>query len=505
MTQPILQLTDVRKAFPGVLALDGVDFDLQAGEVHALLGENGAGKSTLIKIIAGLYPPSSGIVYVDGAPVRFASPGDAIAKGIKVVYQELDLVPGMSVAENIYLGAYPHTRLGLVDWKRLQRDAHALLVDLGLEIDPTMRVEQLRVAEQQLVEIARALSRQARILVMDEPTSALSPGEVSYLFAFIRRLRARGVGIIYISHKLEEVYKIGDRVTVLRNGKLIATQPVSATTPHSLVTAMVGRELSEFFPKTAGQPGAVLLEVNGLSTGHIHDFHLRVRSGEVVGIFGLMGAGIHRMAHALFGAQDRSGQVRVGQQVLPPGSPTAALAHGLALLSENRKEDGIVPLMSVESNLTLAGLRQFAAGGWIHKRAETQAALEYVGKLAVKTPTLQQEIRLLSGGNQQKVLLGRLLLRQPRVLILSEPTRGIDVGSKAEIYRLIDQLAHQGIGILLISTEMPEILGIADRILVMSNGRITGDFARAEATEEGLIAAAAALAPDQLTQEAQPA
>lgn len=490
---PILEMHGIRKGFPGVVALNNVDFDLYAGEVHALVGENGAGKSTLIKIISGLYQRDAGTMQINGAPVEFKSPADAIAQRIKVVYQELDLVSTLSVAENVFLGNYPVGRFGKVDWSALYRHTSELLKGFGLDIDPQMLVGQLRVAEQQLVEIARALSRQAQIIVMDEPTSALSPAEAAKLFEFIRRLKASRCGIIYVSHKLEEIPQVADRVTVFRDGQLIITKPVKETRAHDLVKWMVGRELQDLFPKTEGKPGEPLLEVRHVDAGRLRDFNLTVRKGEVVAVFGLLGAGMHTLGRALFGDVPRTGEVTLAGQLIRPSSPTDAISKGLGLLTEDRREDGLIPFMSVETNITLVALRRFASAGWIRQRAESQAARENVERLAIKTPSLRQKIRLLSGGNQQKALMARWLLQAPRVLILSEPTRGIDVGSKAEIYRLIDRMARNGMGVLVLSTELPEVLGIADRIIVMSEGRITGEFARAEATQEKVVRAAAGI------------
>jgi ABC-type sugar transport system ATPase subunit len=485
-------MTNIRKEFPGVLALDDVSFELLPGEVHAIIGENGAGKSTLIKIISGLYRPDGGEMVVSGEPVVFRNPADSLARRIKVVYQELDLVPDMSVAENVFLGGFPKTARGIVDWRALRERTELILSELGLNIDPETPVGELRVAEQQLVEIARALSQQSRILIMDEPTSALSPGEVDRLFGVIEQLRQRGVGIIYVSHKLDEIYRIADRVTVFRDGQRVVTKPINETRPHDLVTWMVGRELSDLYPKTAARVGEPLLVVEHLNGVGVRDVNLTVHAGEVVGIFGLMGAGINSVGRVLFGANARhSGVVTVEGRQVKPNSPSDAMAKGLALLTESRKEDGLVLPLSVKDNMTLASLKRFATLTWMWPRQETREAAKYVSRLSIKTPSLRQQVRLLSGGNQQKVLMARWLMRDPTVLILTEPTRGIDVGSKAEIYRLIDEMAHRGLGILFMSTEIPEILGIADRILVMREGQITAEFARGEATQEKLVAAAA--------------
>lgn len=489
---PLLEMHGIRKEFPGVVALDSVDFTLLPGEVHALIGENGAGKSTMIKIISGLYRADRGTMLVDGQKVDFRGPGDSIAKRIKVVYQELDLVPGLSVAENVFLGAYPKKGMGRVDWNALHANTAELLQEFGLAIDPHTPVGELRVAEQQLVEIARALSQHAQIVVMDEPTSALSTEEAERLFAFIRRLQERGVGIIYVTHKLDEIYRIADRVTVVRDGKHVITTEVATTSPHDLVTWMVGRELKDLYPKSAVQQGPIRLKATDITGSGIEHFDLTVHAGEIVGLFGLLGAGINTVGRILFGASERTaGSVEIDGQIIEPNSPSDAMDKGMGLLTENRKVDGLVLPMSVRDNMTLASLRQFSNLSWLNSRKETSQAENYVQRLSVRTPSLRQRVQLLSGGNQQKVLMARWLMRDPKVLILAEPTRGIDVGSKAEIYRLMDEMAQRGLAIVFMSTEIPEILGIADRILVMREGRVTAEFDRAEATQEKLVEAAA--------------
>jgi ABC-type sugar transport system ATPase subunit len=489
---PLLEMRSIHKEFPGVIALDSVDFDLLPSEVHALIGENGAGKSTMIKVISGLYRADSGQMLVGGEVVDFHGPADSIARHIKVVYQELDLVPGLSVAENVFLGAYPKRSGGRVDWNAMHRNTKQLLDELGLAIDPETPVGELRVAEQQLVEIARALSQNAQIVVMDEPTSALSTDEVDRLFSFIRRLQERGVGIIYVTHKLDEIYRIADRVTVVRDGKHVVTTEVAATKPHDLVTWMVGRELKDLFPKSAVQRGPVLLKATDVSGSGIEHFDLTVHAGEIVGLFGLLGAGINTVGRVLFGASERtSGTVELDGQPIKPNSPSDAMDKGMGLLTENRKSDGLVLPMSVRDNMTLASLRQFAKMSWLNSRKETQEASTLVDRLSVRTPSLRQRVQLLSGGNQQKVLMARWLMRDPKLLILAEPTRGIDVGSKSEIYRLMDEMAQRGLGIVFMSTEIPEILGIADRILVMREGHVVAEFDRREATQAKLVEAAA--------------
>jgi ABC-type sugar transport system ATPase subunit len=487
-----LDMTGIRKVFPGVVALDGVDFDLRPGEVHALLGENGAGKSTLIKVIAGLYRRDGGEMRLFGEPVDFRSPADSIARGIKVVYQELDLVATLSVAENVFLGNMPKTSGRQVDFAKMRDETRRLLAELDMDIDPDRQVGNLRVAQQQLVEIARAISRQARVLIMDEPTSALSTGEVETLFKVVQRLRERGVAIIYVSHKLDEIYRIADRLTVFRDGRKVVTADVRSTVPDQLVTWMVGRELHDLYPKTPATPGDTLLEVNNLAGGGLHDLSFSIRAGEVVGVYGLMGAGINTIGRAIFGDIDRTGSVAVAGVEIPAGDPRAAIAAGIGLLTESRKEDGLVLPLPVRQNMSLASLRQIAPSLWVRSGVENKIAGDFVKRLSIKTPSLGQPVRLLSGGNQQKVLMARWMMRDGvKVLMLAEPTRGIDVGSKAEIYRLIDEMAHRGLAILFMSTEIPEILGISDRILVMREGRITAQFSRGEATQARLVAAAA--------------
>ena len=490
-TKPLLQLRAITKEFPGTKALKGVDFNLYAGEVHALIGENGAGKSTLIKIIAGLYQQDEGRIEVEGVAVNFHSPADSLEHRIKVVYQELDLVPDLSIAENVFLGNLPKKRFGAVDWQELYARTGELLLDLGLDIDPETPISALTVAQQQLVEIARALSRQARIIIMDEPTSALSQTEIESLFAVIRRLQGRGVGIMYVSHKLDEIYAIADRVTVFRDGQHIATEAVSRTTHSDLVTWMVGREVKDLYPRTPVERGAVLLEVDGVSGANIEDFSLNVHAGEIVAVFGLMGSGVHNLGRLIFGDMPRSGAVRVQGEEIQANAPMDAIRKGLGFLTENRKTDGLLLPLSVKDNITLVSVDNYANMMVINGQAERKATADIIDKLSIKTPGIAQKIRFLSGGNQQKSLVGRWLLEDLKVLMFSEPTRGIDVGSKAEIYRLMDDMAHRGMGILVLSTELPEVIGIADRIIVIRQGKSAGRWiTRAEANERDLMTAA---------------
>ncbi len=491
--KPLLQLRSIAKEFPGTKALKGVDFSLYAAEVHALIGENGAGKSTLIKIIAGLYQQDAGTIEVEGKVVDFHSPADSLEHRIKVVYQELDLVPDLSIAENVFLGNLPKKALGTVDWQELYSRTSELLFDLGLDIDPEVPISALTVAQQQLVEIARALSRQAQIIIMDEPTSALSQTEIESLFAVIRRLQGRGVGIMYVSHKLDEIYAIADRVTVFRDGELIATEAVANTTQNDLVTWMVGREVKDLYPRTPANRGDVLLDVDALSGGNIENFSLNVHAGEIVAVFGLMGSGVHNLGRLIFGNMPRTGNVRLQGEEIHANAPMDAIRKGLGFLTENRKADGLLLPLSVKDNITLVSVNNYANLMVINGQEERKATMDIINKLSIKTPGISQKIRYLSGGNQQKSLVGRWLLEDLKVLMFSEPTRGIDVGSKAEIYRLMDDMAHQGMGILVLSTELPEVVGIADRIIVIRQGKSTGRWiSREEANEQDLMTAATA-------------
>lgn len=489
--KPLLQLTGIAKEFPGTKALKGVDFSLNAGEVHALIGENGAGKSTLIKIIAGLYQQDAGTIEVEGKKVDFHSPADSLEHRIKVVYQELDLVPDLSIAENVFLGNLPKKALRTVDWQALYSRTSELLLDLGLDIDPEVPISALTVAQQQLVEIARALSRQAQIIIMDEPTSALSQTEIESLFAVIRRLQGRGVGIMYVSHKLDEIYAIADRVTVFRDGEHIATEAVADTRQSDLVTWMVGREVKDLYPRSPAVRGDVLLEVDSVSGGNIENFSLNVHAGEIVAVFGLMGSGVHNLGRLIFGNMPRAGSVRLSGEIIHANAPMDAIRKGLGFLTENRKSDGLLLPLSVKDNITLVSVNNYANLMVINGQEERRATTSIVDKLSIKTPGIAQKIRYLSGGNQQKSLVGRWLLEDLKVLMFAEPTRGIDVGSKAEIYRLMDDMAHGGMGILVLSTELPEVMGIADRIIVIRQGRSVGRWiSRQEANEQDLMTAA---------------
>ena len=491
---PLISVKNLSKSFPGVKALDGVQFELRAGEVHALMGENGAGKSTLMKILAGVYRKDGGEVLLDGRPVDIESPAHAQALAIGIVHQELHLMPHLSAAQNIYIGREPRKSGGwLLDEAQLNRDAQALFDRLHLKLDPATPVSRLTVARQQMVEIAKALSHKSRVLIMDEPTAALNNAEIEELFRIVRQLKEEGVGIVYISHKMDEIQRIADRITVMRDGTYVNTVP--ADTPMQQVIAMmVGRRLEQVdkrIPDTTAND--VLLDVRGLRRGReIRDVSFQVRRGEIVGFAGLMGAGRTEVARAIFGADPlEAGEVRVRGQLVRLRSPQDAVRAGIGYLSEDRKNFGLATGMDVAANITLPSLRRWLKWGmFLDSRAILRVSKEMVDKLRVKTPSLMQTARLLSGGNQQKVVIAKWLVRDCDVLIFDEPTRGIDVGAKAEIYKLLNDLAAQGRAIVVISSELPEVLLLSHRILVMCEGRITGEVAGDAATQEGLMALA---------------
>jgi rhamnose transport system ATP-binding protein len=491
MSHPLLHIQHVSKSFGGVHALQDVHFEIFPGEVHALLGENGAGKSTLIKIITGVYQPDAGELFFDGQPIHFSNTRSAQEHGITAIYQEPSLFPDLDIAENIMIGRQPVGRLG-VDWKRMYQQAGALLRRLGMALDPRTKARELSVAQQQVVEIARALSINAKVLIMDEPTSSLTLREVDELFTIVRQLRASGTAIVFISHRLEELFALADRVTTLRDGKYVGTRAMADVTTDDLIRMMVGRSLDELFPKQAVEAGAVVLEVAGLGVeGSFADVSFELRRGEILGMAGLIGAGRTNVAHALFGTEPATtGTIKLDGQVVSIRSPDAAMALGIGYVPEDRKEHGLVLAMSIANNITLPVISTLARGGWLDRARERAAAAHGARQLEVKMASVEQQAGQLSGGNQQKVVLAKWLGTHPRVLILDEPTRGIDVGTKAAVHALMSDLAAQGMAILMISSELPEILGMSDRILVMREGRLTGQFSRAEATQEGLMAAA---------------
>nr|WP_203599761.1 sugar ABC transporter ATP-binding protein [Streptomyces sp. SID10853] len=499
----MLRIEGIRKTFPGVVALDSVDFDLRRGEVHVLLGENGAGKSTLIKMLSGAYRPDSGRVFAEGREVRIHSAQDAERLGIATIYQEFNLVPDLTVAENIFLGRQPR-RFGMIDRARMEQDAAGLLARVGLDIAPRTKVRELGIARLQMVEIAKALSLDARVLIMDEPTAVLTSGEVEKLFGLVRALRADGVGIVFITHHLEEIAALGDRVTVIRDGRSVGQVP--ADTPEDeLVRLMVGRSIEQQYPRerpaATDDPGteaadAPLLSVRGLGRdGVFHDITFEVRAGEVVGIAGLVGAGRTEVARAVFGADpyDR-GTVDVAGRRLPRHDVNAAMGAGIGLVPEDRKGQGLVLDASVEENLGLVTLRSATRAGLVDIKGQQTAAARVAGQLGVRMAGLGQQVRTLSGGNQQKVVIGKWLLADTRILILDEPTRGIDVGAKVEIYQLINELTASGHAVLMISSDLPEVLGMSDRVLVMAQGRIAGELPAHEATQDAVMALAVSAA-----------
>ncbi len=496
----ILRAQSLTKKFPGVTALSDVSFDLVQGEIHALCGENGAGKSTLIKLLSGIHPHGSyeGHFEVAGVEAKLNGIADAARVGISVIYQELSLVDEMSVAENIYLGCEPRRWGGLLDWGKMLQDTRALLDRFQVALDPETPVRDLGVGQKQLVEIVKALGKNSKVLILDEPTAALSEHEVQILLDILRDLRRRGIACIYISHKLEEVFAIADRITVLRDGKSITTLTAIATTKDEVIAKMVGRELGNLFPRRVSTPGDVLLEVESLSVADdrgrrcLHDVSLSLRAGEVLGIGGLMGAGRTELLMHLYGAwgDRRSGSIRLKGADLPCRSPAKALRAGLALVSEDRRRYGLILEEEIGFNLSLSSLSEIAPQGVINHHSEATRNRQIFDHLGVRAPGLQAIVGRLSGGNQQKVVIGKALLTGPQVVMLDEPTRGIDVGAKIEIYEMINQLTSEGKAVLLVSSELPELIGMSDRILMLREGRIGGSFDRGEATQEKLMQAA---------------
>ncbi|MBD0711954.1 MULTISPECIES: sugar ABC transporter ATP-binding protein [unclassified Streptomyces] len=490
----LLRIEGIRKTFPGVVALDSVDFDLRRGEVHVLLGENGAGKSTLIKMLSGAYRPDAGRITVGGQEVRIQGAQDSERLGIATIYQEFNLVPDLTVAENIFLGRQPR-RFGLIDRKRMEADAAALLTRVGVDVDPRTPVRELGIARLQMVEIAKALSLDARVLIMDEPTAVLTTEEVDKLFRIVRRLREEGVGIVFITHHLEEIAALGDRVTVLRDGRSVDQVPAS-TPEDELVRLMVGRSIDQQYPRERGETGAPLLKVAGLTrTGTFHDVGFEVRAGEVVGLAGLVGAGRTEVVRAVFGADPYdSGTVEVQGRPLRPGDVNAAMDAGIGLVPEDRKGQGLVLDATVQENLGLVTLGRASRAGFVDRAGQREAADRISRQLKVRMAGLHQRVGTLSGGNQQKVVIGKWLLADTKVLILDEPTRGIDVGAKVEIYQLINELTASGHAVLMISSDLPEVLGMSDRVLVMSQGRIAGELAAHDATQDAVMALAVSAA-----------
>ena len=484
---PLVEMIDIDKSFPGVRALSRAQFDLVPGEVHALMGENGAGKSTLMKILSGVYSRDAGTVRLDGAPVEIASPRQAQDLGISIIHQELALMRDLTAAQNIFIGREPRRGL-LLDEGALNRDAAAIFASMNLKLEPTVRVETLTIAKQQMVEIAKALSYRSRVLIMDEPTAALNDAEIAELFAIINRLKSEGVGIVYISHKMDEIKRISDRVTVMRDGEYVGTVPAADTPIETIISMMVGRTLTTdalVIPDTSQAP--VALEVRNLNRGReIRDVSFSVRQGEILGFAGLMGAGRTEVARAIFGADRREGgEIWVHGKRVGIASPKDAVRAGIGYLSEDRKHFGLATGMDVRNNVALASLERFTNPlGILDDNGMQKAAQDYIRQLSIKTPSDTQEARLLSGGNQQKVVIAKWLLRNCDILIFDEPTRGIDVGAKSEIYKLLNALAAEGKAIIMISSELPEVLRLSHRIAVMCEGRLTGILPGGASQEE---------------------
>ncbi|WP_433373885.1 sugar ABC transporter ATP-binding protein [Actinoplanes sp. CA-142083] len=488
----LLEVHDVTKSFGAVAAVQGVSFPLYGGEAHALVGENGAGKSTIVKMLAGVHRPDTGTLRVNGADADFAGPADAKAAGIAVIYQEPTLFPDLSVAENIAMGNQPLTRLRQIDRKVMHANAEKLFQRLGVHLDPTRPARGLSIADQQLVEIAKALSSEARVLIMDEPTAALSAVEVERLFAVVRSLRDEGAAILFISHRFEEITALCERVTIMRDGKHVATEMVADISVDDMIRRMVGRDLSALFPKQEVTPGDVMLQVEGLTReGVFRDISFEVRAGEIVALAGLVGAGRSEVMQAVFGVDPYdSGVVRIKGKRLKPGNPRAAMASGMALVPEDRRQQGLVMELSIERNITLPRARKLARLGLLFGGVEKKAAATWAEKLQTKLGRLSDAVGTLSGGNQQKVVLAKWLSTGPQLLIVDEPTRGIDVGTKAEVHRLMSSLAADGLAVVMVSSELPEVLGMADRVVVLREGRVAAVLKKSEMTEESVMYAA---------------
>jgi ribose transport system ATP-binding protein len=485
----ILKMQHIRKEFPGVVALDDVNFEVRAGEVHILLGENGAGKSTLVKILSGAYQKTSGHLLLFGNDVEIKNPRHAQELGIGIIYQELNLIPHLSVGENIFLGREFFRIPGMIDQKKIFKSAQKILDELGMPIDSRMRVDTIGIAQQQMVEVAKALSLNARILIMDEPTSALTENEIKELFITIRKLKEKGASIIYISHRLEELFEIGDRVTVLRDGKYIATHDIKDTDKEELIRLMVNRELKEQFPKVKTRRGEEVLRIKDLCReGILKNINFTLYRGEVLGIAGLLGSGRTELARVIFGADTlSSGVIYLRGQARKIKTPRHAINFDIAFLTEDRKTQGLILNLSLKENICLPSVDRFSRFGIVNAKRESNSAKHFVNELNIKTPSINQKVKFLSGGNQQKVVMSKWLCSQAEIFIFDEPTRGIDVGSKVEIYNLMNELTAAGVAIIMISSELLEILGMSDRILVMHQGKIAAEFSAQEATQEMIL------------------
>ncbi|MGG1444545.1 sugar ABC transporter ATP-binding protein [Brevibacillus laterosporus] len=493
MTDLLLEMKGICKSFPGVKVLDQVELTVRPGELVALMGENGAGKSTLMKILGGIYTKDSGTITVKGQSVPEMTTKLAAELGIGIIHQELNLISHLSVAENIFLGReFTYGKTKFINWKKLRQEAKIYLDQLGIQVDPDTKVGDLSVGQQQMIEIAKALSLQADILVLDEPTAALTNREIDALFEVIFALKNKGVGMIYISHRMEEIFQVSDRITVLRDGQYVGTKVTAETSMDELVKMMVGREITDRFPKVDVSLGEEKLRVDHLSVkGKLADVSFAVQAGEILGFAGLMGAGRSEVAKAIFGLERlESGSIKVEGRSVTINKPKDAIAAGIAFVTEDRKEEGLVLSLSVRENIALPNLSSLSSLGVLYKQKEQQLADETINKLLVKTHSSEQRVGSLSGGNQQKVVIGKWLATAPKILILDEPTRGVDIGAKKEIYDLMNRLAQAGVAIIMISSELPEVLGMSDRIIVMHEGKMTGEFSREEATQEIIMHAA---------------
>jgi len=505
MAQPktnniILKANNISKTFAGIKALDGVDLEIYQGQVNAIVGENGAGKSTLMKVLTGVHREYDGQIILDGHHIAFAGPKEAQNNGIAIIHQELNLIPYLSVAENVFLGREFVNRLGLIDTRKTVAETKTLLKKLDFDINPRIQVSRLRIGQQQIVEIAHALSLEARIVIMDEPTSAISEHEIKILFELIRSLKAQGVTIVYITHKLDELFQIADSVTVLRDGKLVGSRSIEDLTHDDIVRMMVGRDVKDFFVKADVAQSEEILSARDMCLTHprrrddyvVDHVSFNIKAGEVLGLFGLMGAGRTELLETLFGLhpKESSGELFLDGRPVEVNSPVNAIKSGIGFITEDRKHEGLVLQMSVASSISLASLERTERFGFLNTGLENRLAQNYVERLKIKTPSVQQVVENLSGGNQQKVIIAKWLATNPRILLLDEPTRGIDINAKNEIYRLISELARAGLAILLVSSELPEIMAIADRIIVLSEGKKTAEFPRSQATEELIMKAA---------------
>jgi ribose transport system ATP-binding protein len=489
MSDILVEMRHITKTFPGVVALDDVTFECRKGKVHAVVGENGAGKSTLMKILAGVYQPDQGEIVLRGESVRIRNPHEAQRMGISIIYQELNLLPDLSVAANVFLGREPRSPLGFLNAQELEEGAQEVLHRLGVDINPRTRVGRLSVAQQQLVEIAKALSLNAELIIMDEPSATLGGQDLEHVFEVISTLKEQNVAVVYISHRIAEVFEIADRVTVFKDGKLVGTENVSDIERGSLVRMMIGRTLSETFPPRGTDVGEEIVTIKDLSSSRVlNGINLSVHRGEIVGLSGLMGAGRTELAQVIFGARPiDEGSIHVGGRQVKFSRPADALRHNMGFLTENRKEEGLVHGLPVIQNVALPSLKQRQNWGFVQRRKENQVVSDMVAELDCRTPGLGQEVQYLSGGNQQKVVLAKWLISGPDILIFDEPTRGIDVGAKSEIWHLMRELANQGTAILMISSELPEIIGMSDRVVVMHRGRIAGVIPGETATEEEVM------------------